>query len=105
MKHIESLFIFQLTLLVLLSSNLLGQSDAETTYRSNNKYITLLKSQELSYESKIKNPKDFVISANTNTLKLSENELNLIYGQHQIFLYMMQILQFPKKLMQNFDFF
>jgi len=75
MKHIESLFIFQLTLLVLLSCNLLGQSDAETTYRSNNKYITLLKSQELSYESKIKNPKDFVISANTNTLKLSENEL------------------------------
>ena len=75
MKHIESLFIFQLTLLVLLSSNLLGQSDAETTYRSNNKYITLLKSQELSYESKIKNPKNFVFSANTSALKLSENEL------------------------------
>ena len=75
MKHIESLFIFQLTLLVLLSSNLLGQSDSETTYRSNNKYVTLLKSQELNYETKIKNPKDFVISANTNTLKLSENEL------------------------------
>ena len=75
MKNIESLFIFQLTLLVLFSSNILSQSDAETTYRSSKNYVKLLKNQELNYNSKIKNPKDFVVSNNTSALKLSENEL------------------------------
>jgi LysM repeat protein len=73
MKNIESLFILQLIFLVLFNSDLLGQTDLKISYQAENNYFTHLKNQELNYQSKIENQKDFVPFA--STLKLSENEL------------------------------